>query len=219
MWQAPLERVHVTRIGDGCARRSVGVHIHRGLGSGATTVIGGAACVQPALAVLGTAMVSGLEAGVIAADAALARDLMITDDDLRDWLGRLAGHPRVRTARLAVGLADARSESVGESRTRLLLAALDLGTAVPQVEIRDDAGHLVARVDFLYGRQQTIVEFDGLVKYSGAEGRQALIAEKRREDRLRDLGYQVVRVTWAELDRPVLLRQRILAAFARAESH
>ncbi len=54
------------------------------------------------------------------------------------------------------------------------------------------------------------------MKYAGAEGRRALIAEKRREDRLRDLGFQVVRVTWAELDRPVLLRQRLLAAFARA---
>ena len=28
--------------------------------------------------------------------------------------------------------------------------------------------------------------------------------------------YQVVRVTWAEFDRPMLLRQRIMAAFARA---
>lgn len=42
------------------------------------------------------------------------------------------------------------------------------------------------------------------MKYSGADGRQALVAEKRREDRLRDLGFQVVRVTWAELDRPIL---------------
>jgi len=71
------------------------------------------------------------------------------------------------------------------------------------------------RVDFLYEQQRTVVEFDGLVKYSGADGREALVAEKRREDRLRDLGFQVVRVTLAELDRPILLQHRIQAAFAR----
>ncbi len=60
-----------------------------------------------------------------------------------------------------------------------------------------------------------VLEFDGLVKYSGADGREALVAEKRRKDRLRDLGFQVVRVTWAELDRPTLLQHRIQAAFAR----
>jgi len=115
-----------------------------------------------------------------------------------------------------VDLADGRSESVGESRTRLILRSFDLGIPTPQVEIRDDNGILVGRVDVLYEQRRTIVEFDGLVKYGGANGRQALIAEKRREDRLRDLGYEVVRVTWAELDRPVILRHRLLSVLARA---
>lgn len=72
-------------------------------------------------------------------------------------------------------LADARSESPGESRTRLLLGSLRLGTAVPQVEIRDAEGYLVGRVDFLYEQQRTIVEFDGLVKYGDADGRVAVL--------------------------------------------
>lgn len=215
VWQAPLERVHVTRTGEGCARRSGSVHIHRGQGRDAYALLDGTGCVRPALAVLGTAMLCGAEAGVVAADAALARSL-VTQEELQDWLGRLSRHPSVRSARLAADLADARSESVGESRTRLVLWSLDLGVPTPQVEIRDGSGFLVGRVDFLYEEQRTVVEFDGLVKYGAAEGRQALVAEKRREDRLRDLGYQVVRVTWAELDRPVLLKQRIQAAFARA---
>lgn len=194
------------------------VHIHRGQGRDAYTAIDGTTCVRPALAVLGTAMVCGVEAGVVAADAALAGDL-VTEADLECWLERLARHPSVRSARPAVEHADRRADSPGESRTRLVLHALDVGNPIPQVDIRDDSGHLVARVDFLYREQRTIVEFDELVKYGGADGRQALVAEKRREDRLRDPGYQVVRVTWAELDRPMLLRHRLLAAFARAKPH
>lgn len=213
-----MGRIHVARTVPGRGRRSTGVTIHRTYGADAFGLTEGTPCVRPALAVLGTAMSCGVEAGVIAADAALAAS-KVTEPELRTWLGRLVRHPSVGTARLAVDLADARSESPGESRTRLVLRSLDLGTAVPQVEICDADGHLVARVDFLYEPQRTIVEFDGLVKYGGAEGRQALIAEKRREDRLRDLGYQVVRVTWAELDRPITLHQRILAAFARADPH
>jgi len=164
-------------------------------------------------------MLCGVEAGVIAADAALAAHL-VTRQELDIWLARLTRHPTVSAGRMAVELADGRSESPGESRTRLLLRSLGLGDVVAQVEIRDENGRLVARVDFLYEPQRTIVEFDGLVKYGDADGRRALIAEKRREDQLRDLRYQIVRLTWAELDRPLVLQRRIQAAFARtAASH
>lgn len=215
VWRAPLEVVRVTRTGDGCARRSPSLHIHRSRGHDAHSAVDGTACVRPALAVLGTAMVCGVEAGVMAADAAL-RAAMVTDKELRAWLDRMARHPGLSHARVAVDLADGRSESPGESRTRLLLRSIALGTAIPQAEIRDSDGHLIGRVDFLYEQQRTVVEFDGLVKYAGDNGREALVAEKRREDRLRDLGFQVVRVTWAELERPVTLRRRLQAAFARA---
>jgi hypothetical protein len=50
------------------------------------------------------------------------------------------------------------------------------------------------------------------VKYAGADGREALVREKRREDALRALGFRVVRLTWADLRRP----ERILAMLRRA---
>ena len=49
---------------------------------------------------------------------------------------------------------------------------------------------------------EVVVEFDGAVKYSGPEGREHLIAEKRREDALRRLGYRVVRLLWSDLSNP-----------------
>jgi very-short-patch-repair endonuclease len=112
-------------------------------------------------------------------------------------------------------LVDPTSESPGESLTRLLLGGLGLGFR-SQVDIRDDTG-FVGRVDFLV-EGRIILEFDGLVKYDGAQGREALAAEKRREDRLRAAGYEVVRLTWADLDRPEKLARRLREARARARA-
>ena len=70
-----------------------------------------------------------------------------------------------------------------------------------------------ARVDALFAEQRTIVEFDGRVKYDDPD---AIWREKLREDRLRELGYEVVRVTWAELFDPVALAAKVRRAFDRA---
>jgi very-short-patch-repair endonuclease len=59
-----------------------------------------------------------------------------------------------------------------------------------------------------------VLEFDGAGKYLDHAD---LLAEKDREDRIREMGYEVVRIRWSDLARPGLLRRRILAAIARAE--
>ncbi len=143
---------------------------------------------------------AGLLAGMVPFDRAL-HDRRVGAREAAGALSALVATPRER--RIADDLlarADCACESVGETRTRLLLGDLGLETR-SQVEIHDELGALVGRVDFLVGNR-VVVEFDGAVKYEGAEGRAALVAEKRREDRLRSLGYAVVRVTWADLDRP-----------------
>lgn len=66
-----------------------------------------------------------------------------------------------------------------------------------------------------------LVEFDGRSKYAAGSPEEApalLFAEKRREDAFRRLGYEVVRLTWADLHRPAELRARIEAALARDRS-
>jgi len=59
------------------------------------------------------------------------------------------------------------------------------------------------------------VEFDGLMKYAGANGREALAAEKSREDRMRALGYEFVRLTWADLSRPAMVERQLRLAIDR----
>ena len=72
----------------------------------------------------------------------------------------------------------------------------------------------VARVDFLWPARWTVGEADGRQKYGLPE---TLWAEKRHEDLLRELGYEVVRWTWDDVkNHPAETAERIRAAFRRA---
>lgn len=57
------------------------------------------------------------------------------------------------------------------------------------------------------------LEFDGRIKY--ADGNvEVLMAEKRREDGLRALGWIIVRVEWSDLENPARLFAKIRRAMA-----
>lgn len=105
---------------------------------------------------------------------------------------------------------DGRSESPGESRSRVALHAAHFPKPELQARIVTPDHHRVARVDFLFPELGVIGEFDGLVKYrSQLRGSRSpedvVIAEKAREDALRALGWLVVRWTWRELATPTWL--------------
>jgi very-short-patch-repair endonuclease len=152
--------------------------------------------VHPAVAVVQHCLESGPASGIAAADAALHAE-MVTTDDLYAVAAAVHGWPRSARVRTMMAHADGRSESVGESRLRFALAVAGIELE-PQVVIVDVDGRFVARVDFVVKGTKVVVEFDGKVKYTEG-GPDALMAEKRREDRLRRLGYTVVRVTWGDL--------------------
>jgi hypothetical protein len=87
-----------------------------------------------------------------------------------------------------------------------------------QVAIYDAEG-LVGYADFGWLPLMVLGEFDGRYKYGdGAGSADVLWREKRREDRFRALGFEVVRWTWAELLDPARLIARLRAALARAEA-
>ena len=70
-------------------------------------------------------------------------------------------------------------------------------------------------MDFLLRGTNVIVEFDGRMKYDSGDPA-ALWAEKNREDGLRRLGYVVVRITWADLERPGAASAKVRAAVTAA---
>jgi len=166
--------------------------------------------VTPSDACVLTAAASGFEAGVVAMDAALQRRL-VTSEGLRASLALRGARYGVGVARAAIDAADPKAESPGESLTRLVLVTAGLEVR-SQVTIEDRHG-FIGRVDLLVGGR-VVVEFDGAVKYDGLDGRRELMREKRREERLRDAGYRVVRVTWAELASPERLVRRVVEQLA-----
>lgn len=109
--------------------------------------------------------------------------------------------------------ADARSESPGESRCRVLFD--ELGFEAPQLQKELSLPRIGRiRVDFWW--EDIVCEFDGMIKYtrgfSGQAAEQVVQREKLREDALRLLDYRVVRLTWSDLNHPEELGRKLLLA-------
>lgn len=170
-----------------------------------------AGAVTPAVAAVQVGLSCGAEAALMAADAALHRRLM-SHEELDEAMALMRWYAGIGPVRAALAMADAQIESPGESRTHLLLHSLGLPVRL-QVLIRD--GSFAARVDFEVVGLPVIVEFDGRVKYTDP---QVLFDEKTREDRLRELGYEFVRLTWADLRDPTVAKRKIMRAVARAQA-
>lgn len=150
---------------------------------------------------------------MVSADDALHRGLT-TPQSLVEALAAIRNWPLSHRARTVVDLWCGRRESVGESRCGIDLALAGISVA-SQVVVRDGSGAFVARVDFLVEGTNVIVEFDGKVKFASGDP-EVLWAEKRREDRLRRLGYVVVRITWADLERPGAVAAKVRSALIAA---
>lgn len=201
------DRVHGCRRASGQHRRSTHYTIHTGYSDASSTRVNGVQVVEPRFVVMGVAELSGRDAAVVVGDATLHREL-VTTSELRAAADSRLHHPVHAVFTRAVDLMDHRTESVGESRSRLLLIALGY-RPTPQVVIREPGGAFIARVDFLLEGTRVVVEFDGMTKYASADDH---AAEKRRELRLQREGYTVVRLVWADLEQPARVRALIEAA-------
>lgn len=214
VFSVDLDVIHLSRTGGTRRGRQGGVQIHPALPSGAFTTAAGLPACTAAVAALQVADWHGPRAGMVAAESALhhgactSADLGRARDLVR--LGRGRAH-----ADLVVDLAGPLSESPGETLTRLLLHTIGLPAPQQQARVALADGR-TARVDFLLPQWDVVIEFDGAVKYEGADGRAELIREKHREDAIRAAGLQVVRLTWPDLDQPARVRTLVLDARSRA---
>lgn len=219
VWRERLTQVQVTRRPPGTARRRGFVHAYAApLTDADVTVVSGMPVTSLARTVLDLARTLPLEQAVAAGDAALRRGL--GPADVAAALEDAYGRPGQAGARRAVAMLDGRSESAGESCSRVTLTRLGLAPSDLQFEVRDRGGQLIARTDFVWEGQRTLGEFDGRVKYEellqpGQRASEVVYAEKVREDAARERGWEMVRWSWTDLGREQLLASRIRRAQAR----
>jgi hypothetical protein len=155
------------------------------------------------------------EQAVAAGDAALRSGLPATA--VAEVLGACRGWPGVGPARRVVALLDGRSESAGESASRVRMHEAGLPAPVLQLAVVDERGRFVGRADFGWLEQRVLGEFDGRVKYGrlvppGQSVEEVVYREKLREDAFRDLGWRVARWTWPDLYPGRVLVQRLRRA-------
>jgi hypothetical protein len=219
IWADGLTRVHLTRDRPTGAKVRRFVHQHSGpLTPAQITEMDGIRVTTLARTVVDLGRSLPFQRAVPVADAALAGGLL--HDGLEQELVAAAGRTGIGAARRTVAFSDGRSESVGESVSRVVLYRAGVAAPELQYEVCDRNGRLIGRADFCWAKERTLGEFDGKVKYGrllkpGQTASDVVYAEKLREDLLRDLGWQVVRWVWADLADPRALVERLERAFIR----
>jgi hypothetical protein len=228
LWGVDLGEVHVHRAEGQTSRRDAGVVHHLGdLPDDEVDEVDGLLVSVPERSVVDAARTSSYEAGVVLADGARHRlpfDITRAEAILerqRDWTWSVRAS---RVLRFSDGLA----QTVGESRSRLLLARIGVPPPTPQKRLYDEHGELLGIVDLYVEEYRTAVEFDGRQKYGRAlyeksdrptdvDLGQVVWLEKRREDNIREAGHEMVRLVWSDLDgRDGAIRAAFLRAFDRS---
>lgn len=212
---AALQKVHLTKVRNSGGKRRPGIHIHVAPLTDADTVtIDDLRVTSLERTFVDLARCVGLYDAVAAGDVAIRLGMEPTS--LVEQLDLSARRRGIRNARRAAALLDPRSESYAETKSRVIMVEQGLPLPELQVEITVPEG-FVARVDFLWEDLKVVGEFDGQFKYArslrpGEELGDAVFREKIREDRLRELGYIVIRWVWDDLLHPERLAARIRRA-------
>ncbi|NLV78401.1 MAG: hypothetical protein GXY65_03485 [Rhodococcus sp.] len=193
-WNVPLDRVHVSRPHGWRLTKSLHAHAAR-WSDGDIVTVDGVPVTSPARTVADVAR-SQPRAQAVAIGDALLRIEPAARSLLGQALESTAGLTGAARARSVAGFVDGRSESVGESLSRVRMAEYGLPRPDLQRELVARGGRRY-RADFFWEEFGIVGEFDGAGKY---HDRRDLVAEKFREDALRDLGLEVIRWNWAELD-------------------
>lgn len=219
---ARLDRVHVLVEGTS-GRGLVGVAAHVARIDHGVAFIGTLRTTDAARTVVDVARASAFEAGVVVADGALHAG--VGRAVLEEAVAAAAGRPGAVRAQHVVAFARPEAESAAESVSRVSMMRMGIEPPALQVVVHDEHG-FAGRLDFGFLRGRVGGEVDGEKKYrlaglapTGAAD--AVIAEKRREDRVRRQLDDLARWGWREarstvLLAPVLASARVLPARPRA---
>jgi hypothetical protein len=169
----------------------------RDLSTDDIVVIGGLLVTTPARTALDLACMLSMRDALAVVDAFM-RDHAVSRHELDSLLRRFRGRRGVIQARAVVALGDHRSESHGESWTRL---ALIHDGELPAPELQwwvEVDGVPTYRLDMAYPKHKVAVEYDGREFHSSAEQREY---DRRRRSWLEEHGWTVIVVDRSMLSR------------------
>jgi hypothetical protein len=219
-WGFDLTTVHTTRTDGLSGRRAADVRQHEArVGPGDLVVRNGVPVMNPARVALECVLVGGAEAGLCVANY-LVHEGFTTSQELNAQSVGMENRRDSLALEIVLRLVDGRVESVGETRTFWCCYQHQLPMPVPQYEVRDEHGHLVARLDFAWPERRLFLEFDGRVKYEkllrpGQRASDVVIRERDRERLVCKLtGWRCIRITWSDLENPRRLAAMIREALA-----
>ncbi|MGS2613967.1 hypothetical protein ACVCAH_05460 [Micromonospora sp. LZ34] len=146
-------------------------------------------------------------------DSALNRGL-VTDDDLLAVPRLVRRRPGAVAARAVLAEADGRAQSPLETRTRLRCVDGRVPPDVLQLEVRDDDGYLLGIGDLGWRGPRVIAGADGRGPHGTPD---AAYADRRRQNRLVNAGWTVLRFTWADTLDPAYIPWTVRQAIAAAQ--
>jgi hypothetical protein len=216
--RSALDKVTITRMSAG------GGHVHHQLHEYKAALrdldiveISGLLVTSATRTAVDLARTTGLAYGLAACDVALRRGHPL--DELAEQVSLWPRRPGMAKGRRAAALADGRSESYGESLSRLLM--WQLGVPSPELQWPCWVDGRQFRSDFAWPELGVLGEFDGKIKYDqllspGQSAAEVVMAEKRREQALQAQSWYVVRWGMAELQDPPRFKSLLDAAFRNA---
>lgn len=210
VWNVPLARLHVVQDRSGRGQVRCGVHVHGSpLAARDVVEMDGLRVTSPARTAAEMARSLPLEAALVMVDGALQRAWRerhlgehhpgaTTAAEIDEVMERFVGRRGIPAARRLFALADERSESPGETRSRYAMHIAGLPPPITQWDVPGTD----FRTDFGWPELGVVGEFDGKAKYGrgfrrGVDPQELLWREKLREDRIRATGLIVVRWTWS----------------------
>jgi hypothetical protein len=221
-YRPDLRLVHTTHLDWARGRTECGVVHHQGPLDldGCIEDAGILVCAKP-IAVAGAMLVADQDGALVLGNSALNRGIVTLHELMEvadNWL-RFGGS---RALRYRISLLHPEAESPGETLSLSMFRRGGLPT--PELQYRVDLPDgSVAYADFAWPDNGVLGEFDGKDKYlrtlrPGEEPGDAVFREKQREDRLRDLGWVVVRLVWSDLFTPDTTLARFRVALTRRRS-
>lgn len=190
---APCDPIEVTLPRDSRTSHLAGTVVRRSdYAEDEVIQLRGLRATSPVRTVADLARRGSLVEAVVVIDMALRAGLTGLER-LSSWAEGYPRHRGLQLLQTAMELADAKSESPMESRLRVLLVTNGLPTPAVQPALHTTDGTFIARPDLYYADCRLALEFDGMTH------RTSLAADDRRQNRMIEEGYRVLRFTAGDL--------------------